>query len=90
MDIGGGEPRLNASFDDGVEVFVVEHTGEIDDRACGAGDRDRPEPSPIVQCDGAVVDDDDVGLQRAWRPEVEMTPSGPAHSCPASASCANV
>jgi hypothetical protein len=66
----GRDPSMERVLDDGGEVFVVEHAGEIDDGASRTGQRDGPETALVVQRNRAVVDDHEVGLQRTRCPDL--------------------
>src|SRR5262249_30231467 len=57
----GGEPAMDCILDGGGEVLVVEHAGQVDERARRTRQPDRPQHSDVVGIDEPAVNDDQVG-----------------------------
>ena len=59
----GRETTVDRVLDHRGEVFVVEGTGEVNDRASWTGEPDQPEHSTIVEVHGPSMHDHQVGLE---------------------------
>jgi hypothetical protein len=82
----GGQPAVDCVFDDRVEVLVVEHPGEVDQRPCRAREGDGSEHAAVVHVDATAMHDHAFrfGRVRVGHPELGLLGSqaveAPEHS----------